>query len=541
MAIRHLTPARAVVLAALLSLFTFAGSASASTATSVVTGTVSASAANSQTSSFGAAAGSAVSVQLAWPNTAARLTLRLYAPDGTLLASRTGAHNPKAITATAPTAGTYTARVTAASGQSAFTLQVSVTANDPPAVAPVSASTVSGTSVTVTPLAGASDSDGDAVSLSTIGAPAHGAAAAHADGTVTYTPAGGYVGPDAFAYTACDSGSPVLCASSTVDVTVTTPPNLLRWAPPALSNPVTITLPATGDVTENLDNSKDYIIRYPSVRRWGELHLIGGRNIVIIGGASTIPPHTGTGERNLLISDKAGVMVGRVVHVEGLDIDASGGGEADGIGIDAPSAVIQLENDRITGLIGHLSSTHADVVQTFGGFQELRMYDVTGASHYNDLYLRRENSPLGPPMGTVILDHVNMFGYVNPAGWDIPSTIRAISIGTQPVNGSCDSKGHCGPANPDDSINCQFSSPMTLSSFYGAPPAGKLQRFMWPTDYMQTAGCPSSLTPDGQAAYWPTLTGLVSGVMQVGPPPGGDYVPAGSVGVGYVSPGYQAG
>ena len=54
-------------------------------------------------------------------------------------------------------------------------------------------------------------------------------------------------------------------------------------------------------------------------------------------------------------------MDGRIIHIEGLDIDGSGGGEGDGIGIGAPSAIVQLENDRITGLIGHLSSSHADV------------------------------------------------------------------------------------------------------------------------------------------------------------------------------------
>ncbi len=46
---------------------------------------------------------------------------------------------------------------------------------------------------------------------------------------------------------------------------------------------------------------------------------------------------------------------GRVIHIEGLDIDGSGGGEADGIGIGAPSAIVQIENTRITGLIGHLA------------------------------------------------------------------------------------------------------------------------------------------------------------------------------------------
>ena len=149
-------------------------------------------------------------------------------------------------------------------------------------------------------------------------------------------------------------------------------PRGLRWAPPTLTDPITINLPATGDRRLNLDNSRDYIIKYPSVRRVGELCVRGGRNIVIIGGASTIAPHTGTGVRNIQLSDKPGEMDGRVIHIEGLDIDGSGGGEADGIGIGTPSAIVQLENVRITGLIGHLSSTHADVIQTWGGVKALR-------------------------------------------------------------------------------------------------------------------------------------------------------------------------
>jgi hypothetical protein len=313
----------------------------------------------------------------------------------------------------------------------------------------------------------------------------------------------------------------------------------LRWAPPALTDPITLQLPPSGNVTLNLDNSRDYIIKYPNVRRVGETELIGGRNIVIIGGASTIAPHYGIDVRNLQLLDKPGVQNGRIIHIEGLDIDGSGGGEADGIGIGTPSAIVQIENVRVTGLIGHLASTHADVIQTWGGVKELRLYDVTGASHYNDLYLRRENSPLGPPIGPVTLDHVNMFGYANPSGWDISSTIRALSIGTQPANSECNNKNQCGPADPDSTTNCQLSSPVTLNDFYGDPPSGPLQRFMWPSDYMPASGCASTASADGQSAYWPALSGLVDGDMQLGPPPGGDFVPAGSVGVGYTSPGYQ--
>ena len=313
----------------------------------------------------------------------------------------------------------------------------------------------------------------------------------------------------------------------------------LRWAPPALTHPITIDLPPTGTVSLRLDNSRDYIIKYPPVRRLGGLRLQGGRNIVIIGGASTLPPHTGRGRRNIQLKDSSGVMDGRVIHIEGLDIDGSAGGEGDGIGIGTPSAIVQIEDVRITGLIGHFSSTHADVIQTWGGVKALRVYDLTGASHYNSLYLRRENSPLGPPNQAVILDHVNIFGYVNPPGWDEPSTLRAISLGTQPADSDCDARGKCGPSNPDSATNCEMPGTVELNDFYGQPPAGSLQRFAWPTDYMDAAGCPAQLSGDGHDLSWPALRTSVTGTVQLGPPPGGDFVPAGSVGVGYRSPGYR--
>ena len=317
---------------------------------------------------------------------------------------------------------------------------------------------------------------------------------------------------------------------------------LLAWAPPVLHDAVTINLPVTGTVRLSLDNHRDYIIKYPDVRRVGGLTLRGGRNIVIIGGASTLPPHAGKGLRNIQIKDKPGAMSGRIIHIEGLDIDGSGGGEGDGIGIGAPSAIVQLENDRITGLIGHFSSSHADVIQTWGGVEQLRVDDLTGASHYNNLYLRRENSPLEPGDASVILDNVNLFGYVNPPGWDEHTTLRAMAIGTQPANNSCTGH-HCGPANPDDPVNCQVPGPIVLNNVFADPPGGPLNQFAWPTGGMNAAGCPAVLSADGTSMSWPALSaaigGPVTGAIQLGPPPGGDFVPAGSVGVGYVSPGYN--
>ena len=539
MATRHVKAMRVCALAVLAVLAVGAVSASASTTTKTFSGTVSVSGTRAILHSFSAPAGATVSIKLSWSTSAADLYLTARTADNTLIVANRTADRPKLLSFVAPTTGTYGARVRAQSGSSSYSLSVSVTSNSAPTAQPDTASTTAGQAVTITPLANDSDVDGDALTLKSVTTAAGGSVVKGSSGQVTYTPAAGFSGNDSFGYTVCDDRSPSLCSSSTVSVSVApavVSGSGLRWAPPTLTNPITINLPANGSVNLNLDNARDYVIKYPSVRRVGELFVHGGRNIVIVGGASTIAPHAGTGVRNIQLSDTTGVMNGRVIHIEGLDINGSGGGEGDGIGIGTPSAIVQLENVRITGLIGHLHSTHADVIQTWGGVKALRMYNVTGSSHYNNLYLRRENSPLSPAIGPVTLDHVNLFGYVNPSSWDIPATIRAMSIGTQPA----DNDG--GPSNADSSTNCQLSNGVTLNDFYGDPPGGgKLQRFMWPTDYMGTSGCASSLTGNGLAAYWPALAAKVSGVMQLGPPPGGDFVPAGAVGVGYVSPGYQAG
>ena len=48
------------------------------------------------------------------------------------------------------------------------------------------------------------DLDGDTLTVSGVGAPAHGTAAVNADGTITYTPAANYNGADSFTYTVSD-------------------------------------------------------------------------------------------------------------------------------------------------------------------------------------------------------------------------------------------------------------------------------------------------------------------------------------------------
>ena len=81
-----------------------------------------------------------------------------------------------------------------------------------------SASTSSGVSVVVHVLANDTDPDGDELQLDSVGTPAHGVATAHADGSVTYAPAAGFEGNDAFAYTISDGHGGTATANVSVSV-----------------------------------------------------------------------------------------------------------------------------------------------------------------------------------------------------------------------------------------------------------------------------------------------------------------------------------
>ena len=70
----------------------------------------------------------------------------------------------------------------------------------------------------LSPLANDSDPAGDAIALLSFTQPAHGAVAASGTNQVLYTPAAGYVGPDAFTYTVLDAYGAQASAAVTVSV-----------------------------------------------------------------------------------------------------------------------------------------------------------------------------------------------------------------------------------------------------------------------------------------------------------------------------------
>ena len=91
--------------------------------------------------------------------------------------------------------------------------------NDAPAAADDALVTAEDTAATVAVLENDGDVDGDSVRVTGAGAPAHGSAVLNSNGTITYTPAANYNGPDSFTYAIADGRG--ASATATVSVTVT--------------------------------------------------------------------------------------------------------------------------------------------------------------------------------------------------------------------------------------------------------------------------------------------------------------------------------
>lgn len=249
----------------------------------------------------------------------------------------------------------------------------------------------------------------------------------------------------------------------------------LSWSPPTLQNPTTIDVP-TEPWTLVLDDGKDYRIRMPSSPVTKGMAIRGGRNVVLIGGEISIPWQGSDPS----ISQRRGLTLKNqtgVVHIEGLLIH--GDDLSEGIQIDAEDAIVQLQNVRVMNLHArdqqNFTDNHPDVIQPYGGVGELRVDGLTGETDYQGLFLAED---LGP-IGRVDLRRVNILStdtarYLLWAG-DYPLSVHDV---------------YADPA-PDRSWD------MTL----------------W-----------------GDADQWKDV--------KQGIPADGDFVKAGTVGTGYVSPGY---
>lgn len=283
----------------------------------------------------------------------------------------------------------------------------------------------------------------------------------------------------------------------------------LRWSPPELVNPITIQL-GTGNTLTTMDQTKDYIIKLPATKKIGYTWLNGGRNVVIIGGHVTTPSGlTGTSERRAFyIKDNQGI-----VHIEGVLIDSSGGGEQDAFAISAANSTVQLQNIRVENLMGTYNTEHADIIQPWGGVKELRVDRMTGSTNYQGFYFVQTQSY--GIMDKIVVQNVNFLHQDNPSQ-NVPRMMYMVY---------------------DDCLWHPNSVSFT-EVYFKANSQRPFEQTTYPSTTIPTAckasissGTPRELTWPGQDWF--------TGSVKEGDPAGGDFVPAGTVGLGYVSPGYE--
>jgi hypothetical protein len=327
-------------------------------------------------------------------------------------------------------------------------------------------------------------------------------------------------------------------------VVTAAPPTLKR---PTLTNPTVLKLDAANQSRSLRLRDSDYLIVLPPDPWTAGLELRGGRDILVTGGYLS----TGPGQDNPNINIGPGTSnVERIIHLEGLLIDGRGGGRSDAFHIgSSPGTHVQLLKNRVTTLRGSLSTTHADVIQNLGA-ESLRVEELTSRSHYNNIYARRENDPLGRRVGPMYFNKVNTGGYkTNPdAGPHDPQhTLRGLSLGTQGIP----------PSDPTLPVQKNLTGAVWLHEYYtnlvlesGVP----VDQVVYPHAGARMAASCRAVVRDNYV-YWPvweTSTvppedetvpskgdgsgsgdAKVYGVVRIGAPVQGDYVRAHDVGLNY--------
>jgi Dockerin type I domain len=343
----------------------------------------------------------------------------------------------------------------------------------------------------------------------------------------------------------------------------------LRWAPPGYPNYTgyTVINPDTISGRINMDKTKDYIIKMPNKVR-GPVWLYGGRNVVLIGGSIS---SVGTNADVNLYLDNVGAKDG-TVHIEGLSIDILGAPIGDAIS-GTVGGNLQIENVRITGVNGGLPETrHGDIVQVWGSLDptanlNVRIDRLTGTGSGQGFIMRPEKNVRYTMInGKNTMQYIDVNGNVTPTLANAAKKyIRSIDISNVDLyHNNIEQDPAALPRNGDDllfmsdttadPVNCRTADKITFTNVYfGRLKTGTtLGRSVYPGDSNENASCRATVGKNakgeqtvgwvgnhGLIATGGTGSAVVSGVATFANPPNGEFVKAGTVGLNYVSPGYQ--
>ena len=305
----------------------------------------------------------------------------------------------------------------------------------------------------------------------------------------------------------------------------------LTWKPPQLTNPITIDLNSSPKIQRFvLDPNRDYLLRVgPDSKGFivsNEIKIVGGRNIVLIGGHIKRAEGTRTNDPDTGVRDRSGgivtlALIGQTgtTYVEGLLIDNNNQFGADGLdpggsdrGGPMQSGDFILQNVRIENVVGTARATngaaveHADAIQVQGGVRSLSLDHVTVSSSYQGFNFQPEFQ-----IGLVQAVHSNA-RYPDPDYHDGGANGYAFWLGDG--------------ADPNKNKPASYS----FTDVYVQDRIDK-----WGDPWIKDSIAPDVTMPGGAKpmpgdpprAYWTNLAfpnQTVTGNVTEGLPPGGDFV-----------------
>lgn len=278
------------------------------------------------------------------------------------------------------------------------------------------------------------------------------------------------------------------------------------------------------------------VLNYPNI---GAVKFSGGRHIVWIAGEVVVPfqnlGSTDTYSRSVYTEYCSGVF-----HMEGLYFH--GIDQSDGFQLYSPEAIIQIQNCRIgtptEPITAHdlvnFSDKHPDIIEGEGGWRELRVDKLTGWSNYQGVFLNQVKTKHGR---FSTLRRVDINGAVD----GVPTGSRQLFWqGADSGNTQLD-EFYIQPHTEKTSLN-KWNTLFTSNRYYGtvAEPDLKLRQQVFAPPGLVNPTSADSPTSSRwiEETFW-LPKAAITGHSKLGPPPGGEFVPAGAAGCSYVPVGYQ--
>gem|GEM_PF-6076595 len=276
----------------------------------------------------------------------------------------------------------------------------------------------------------------------------------------------------------------------------------LTWPPPELEETQTIALPTSPGLIE-LDPLLDYVLSSDAPIS-GEVQIRGGRNVTLQGLEINVETFKTTERRILSVEDNVGI-----VHIEGVSL--RGNRALEGLFINSPGGVVQIQNVRIDGIGAESTEAVSEVqpsIMKVLSASEIRVDGLSGSTEHHGLVFQpsAEDS-----LGAVRLQRVDLRSTSDQGVLFLMESADAYTL-----------------------IDCFARLPSTRTDGLGSA--------VWPD---ATAPAPATCfigeNAEGEeTASWPDIEAPpLDGSVTNASPASGTFVPTGLIGLDYESPGYQ--